>query len=80
MSMRLALDMILELSIEQRRAGLCWPHPWDHYPFIRDNAYIWLRYRDLDSMQRDQIRRTVSEVAQRLAEESLSTRFSGSRN
>jgi hypothetical protein len=71
MSMRLALEIILKLSIEQKLAGLCWPHPWDHYPFIKDDGHIWLRYRDLDSRQRTQIRRALAQIARRLAEESL---------
>ena len=71
--MRLASEIILELDIEQKMTGLYWPHPWDHYPFIRDNACIWLRYQDLDNMQRDLIRHALVQIDRRLSRTASAT-------
>jgi hypothetical protein len=68
MLMHLASDIILELSLEQEHEGIRWPHPWDHYPFITDGGCIWVRYTDLDSIHRDQIRRALIRIARNLAD------------
>lgn len=68
--MRVASDVILNISIEQECIGPVWPHPWDHYPFITSGRYVWLRYHDLDCGQRDQIRNAVERVKHRLSQHS----------
>jgi hypothetical protein len=64
--MRVASEMILELSIEQELDGVAWPHPWDHYPFFRNGRYFWLRYQDLGPDQREQVRCALVQVRRRL--------------
>ena len=68
--MRVASEVILNISIEQKCIGPAWPHPWDHYPFIAAGRCVWLRYHDLDSGQRDQIRHAVDRVKRRLSQHS----------
>ena len=65
--MRVALEIILELSIEQQAGAPSWPHPWDHYPFVSNGRPVWLRYRDLDPEQRELLQRTMAEIRRRLA-------------
>ena len=64
--MQVAAKMILELSLELRDDGRPWPHPWDHYPFLAAGKHVWLRYRDLDAEQREQIRHALVHVRRRL--------------
>ena len=69
-TMRVASEVILNISIEQECIGPVWPHPWDHYPFITSGRYVWLRYHDLDCGQRDQITNAVERVKNRLSQHS----------
>ena len=64
--MQVAAKVILELSLELRDDGRPWPHPWDHYPFLAAGKHVWLRYRDLDAEQREQIRHALVHVRRRL--------------
>jgi hypothetical protein len=49
--MRVAVQTIIELSIEQKESGVEWVHPWDHYPFFLDGQQVWKRYQDLTPEQ-----------------------------
>ena len=60
--MRVELQTILELSIEQRQCGLVWPHPWDHYPFRIKGARVWKRYQDLTPDQKRQVMQALEEL------------------
>ena len=73
--MRVASEIILQLSIEQIADGIRWPHPWDHYPFITDGSCVWLRYQDLDSEQHRKIRRALAEIKRRLGTLCMSSRL-----
>jgi hypothetical protein len=72
---RVASEIILQLSIEQEAAGVPWPHPWDHYPFMTNGNYVWRRYQDLDSGQREEIRHTLVHVKRRLGALTVMHRF-----
>jgi hypothetical protein len=74
MPLRPAAETIPELSIEHELEGLLWQHPWDHYPFIKDNGYRWLRCQDLDGNQRYDIHRALIRNKRRLREHSVSAR------
>jgi hypothetical protein len=63
---QVASEIILELSLELQNDGRPWPHPWDHYPFVTQGEYVWLRYRDLDAEQREQVIGALVRVRRRL--------------
>jgi hypothetical protein len=67
--MRVASEIILELSIELECSGPSWPHPWDHYPFRCSGKYVWLPYQALDLTQRVQIKRAVVHVNNKLEQQ-----------
>jgi hypothetical protein len=67
--MRVASEIILKLSIELKLTGPAWPHPWDHYPFRLSGKYVWLPYQSLDFAQREQIKRAVVHVNNKLAQQ-----------
>jgi len=73
--MRVASEIILQLSIEQQAVGPPWPHPWDHYPFMKNGTCVWLRYSDLGSEQREQIRHTLVRVRRKLGALTVSSGF-----
>jgi hypothetical protein len=75
MLMRIASEIILQLSIEQEVTGIRWPHPWDHYPFLTNGHYVWLRYQDLDSGQREGVRHALRDVKRRLGALTVSPGF-----
>jgi hypothetical protein len=60
--MRVAVQTILELSIEQKQSGVIWPHPWDHYPFLLDGQQVWKRYRDLTPEQKQQLTQALDTI------------------
>ena len=60
--MRIEVQTILELSIEQMCSGLIWPHPWDHYPFLVEGARVWKRYEDLTPEQKRQVTHALDEL------------------
>ena len=64
--MRVAAEIILELSVEQEDGGPPWPHPWDHYPFVSNGRPVWLRYRDLNPEQRELLRRAMAEIRRKI--------------
>ena len=64
--MQVAAKIILELSLELQNYGRSWPHPWDHYPFVTGGETVWLRYRDLNAEQREQVRLAMVRVRRRL--------------
>jgi hypothetical protein len=69
---RVASEIILRLSIEQEAAGVLWPHPWDHYPFMANGNCVWRRYQDLDTGQREEIRYALVQVKRRIGALTLS--------
>ena len=73
--MHVATEIILQLSIEQEADGIPWPHPWDHYPFIRNGNYVWLPYQDLDAEQQRKIRHALVDVKRRLGTLIVSSGF-----
>lgn len=64
--MRIASEIILGLTVEQKVAGSPWPHPWDHYPFVADGKCVWVRYQDLDTGQREQIKDALADMQRTL--------------
>jgi hypothetical protein len=66
--MRIASEIILELSATHHDTCPPWPHPWDHYPFVTDGQTVWLAFRDLDPGQREQVRHTLRHLKRRLGE------------
>lgn len=64
--MRVAAEIILEISVEQARGGSAWPHPWDHYPFVVKGKRIWVPYQDLTAAQRHQLSRALQEIGRAL--------------
>ena len=66
--MRVATEIILNLSTEQELPGIMWPHPWDHYPFRHSGSdtCVWFRYEDLDEFQRRQVQTCVETVQHQL--------------
>ncbi len=76
--MRLATEIITKLIYEQVLAGPAWPHPWDHYPFMTAGKYVWLRYQELDSVQRKQVRCAVVQVMRKLGQHSLAVEMENS--
>lgn len=73
--MRVASEIILQLSIEQEADGIPWPHPWDHYPFMLNGNCVWLRYQELDSVKRRKIRDALVHIERRLGMLGVSSRF-----
>lgn len=76
--MHLATEIITKLIYEQELAGPAWPHPWDHYPFMMGGKYVWLRYQDLDSGQREQVRCAVVQVMRKLGQHSFAVEMENS--
>jgi hypothetical protein len=60
--MHVAATVILRLSVELEADGRSWSHPWDHYPFVRDNKCVWLAWHDLDQQHREQVRRALVQI------------------
>ena len=60
--MHVALQTILELSIEQKQSGVVWPHPWDHYPFVMEGRQVWKRYQDLTPEQKNQLTQALDTI------------------
>jgi hypothetical protein len=63
---RIASEIILGLTVEQKVAGPPWPHPWDHCPFVAGGKCVWLRYTDLDTGQREQIKDALANMQRTL--------------
>jgi hypothetical protein len=64
--MRVATEIILEISVEQAKGGSPWPHPWDHYPFVVTGNRVWVPYQDLTAGQRHQLTRALQEIGRTL--------------
>jgi len=76
--MRVAVQTIIELSIEQKESGVEWDHPWDHYPFLLDGQQIWKRYQDLTPEQKHQLTQALDAIRsaqEQVDDESYTTEY-----
>jgi hypothetical protein len=64
--MRVAAEIILEISVEQAKCGSQWPHPWDHYPFVVKGKRVWVPYQDLTAAQRHQLIQVLNDIGRTL--------------